>query len=68
MTMSVIGVGSWTAKVLGENERLAAPIAQAAREIQVKSAPAFGEYSVFVLQCGEGRGILRPARAFAGAE
>jgi hypothetical protein len=57
--MSVMGSAPWTAKLLGENERLAAAIAQAAREIQVKSAPAFGEYSVFVLHCGEGRVILR---------
>jgi hypothetical protein len=68
MTMSVMGRLLETAKVLDAKADLAAPIAQAARGIQVKPPPLAGENSGFVLHCGEGSGILRPARAFAGAK
>jgi polyhydroxyalkanoate synthesis repressor PhaR len=56
------------AKALEGNGDLADPIAQAPREIQVKQAPATGENSGFVLQCGEGRGNLPPACGFRGRE
>jgi hypothetical protein len=65
--MSAMGGLLEAAKALDTKAELSAPIAQAASEFQVKPPPSAGENSGFVLQCGEGRGILRPARAFAGA-